>query len=41
MSRAEDLQTSIAIEPLLAEAIELAKIFNAAARTARKRRGAK
>jgi len=36
-----NVKTSIAIEPLLAEATELAKMFNAAARTARKRRGAK
>lgn len=36
-----NVQVSSAIEPILAEATELAKIFNAAARTARKRRGGK
>ena len=36
-----NVRASVAIEPLLAEATELAKIFNAAARTARTRRDAK
>ena len=35
------INSSVATEPLLAEATELAKIFSAAARTARKRRGGK
>jgi four helix bundle protein len=35
------INSTVAMEPLLAEAVELAKIFTAAARTARKRRGGK
>ena len=41
IEKSKTAQGSVAIEPLLAEALELAKIFNAAARTARKRRGGK
>jgi four helix bundle protein len=35
------IRTDVAVEPLLAEAEELARIFGATARTARRRRGTK